>query len=159
MELVRRKVSELVVMGGAFPSGSEWNFEMCPRSARYVAEYWPTPIMFSGFEIGYEIITGERLFDDAPESSPVRQAYALYLGQRGGRQSWDLTAVLYGVRGLADYWETQTGGYVEVSESGANRWLDSKDKDHSYLTKKMEPGQIRDLLDDLLVQRFDYADY
>jgi len=154
IELVRRKVSELVVMGGAFPSGSEWNFEMCPQSARYVTEFWPTPIMFSGFEIGHDIVTGERLFADAPEDNPVRKSYELYLGQPGGRHSWDLTAVLYGVRGPADYWDVQTGGNVEVSDNGANRWVDTESGSHSYLTKKMEPKQIADLLDDLLVQRF-----
>ncbi|WP_409344596.1 nucleoside hydrolase [Paenibacillus sp. MBLB4367] len=151
-ELVKRKVAELVVMGGAFPSGTEWNFEMCPESARYVTEHWPTPVMFSGFELGYDILTGGRLPEEAGESSPVSKAYELYLGQPGSRHSWDLTAVLYAVRGLDDYWEAETGGCAEVGPSGENRWLDSVNKDHSYLKRKMDPGRLAGLLDDLLAE-------
>ncbi len=75
IDLVKEKVSQIVIMGGAFPEGKEWNFEMCPQSAQYVVAHWPTPIMFTGFEIGYDIMTGARLCMEAPEDHPVRKAY------------------------------------------------------------------------------------
>ncbi|MCQ6561504.1 nucleoside hydrolase [Paenibacillus mendelii] len=153
-ELIRRKVERLVVMGGAFPSGKEWNFEMCPASAQYVTEHWPTPIMFSGFEIGEHILTGGPLITEAPIDSPVRDAYERYLGETKVRNSWDLTAVLYGVRGLRDYWEAVTGGHVQVEAGGENSWQASEDRGHSYLKQRMEPELLRDLLDELLVSRY-----
>ncbi|UVI28893.1 nucleoside hydrolase [Paenibacillus spongiae] len=158
IELVGRKVERLVVMGGAFPSGKEWNFEMCPASAQFVAEHWPTSIMFSGFEIGRDILTGGPLFTHAPADSPVRDAYERYLGEPGSRNSWDLTAVLYGVRGLRDYWEAVTGGSVQVAADGETIWHDTADKGHSYLVQRMDPETMRELLDELLVSRYGDGD-
>jgi inosine-uridine nucleoside N-ribohydrolase len=60
--LVRHKVTRLVVMGGTYPSGTEYNFAQAPRSAALVARRWPTPIVYSGFELGEPILTGARLF-------------------------------------------------------------------------------------------------
>ncbi len=151
-ELVERKVKELVIMGGAFPNGSEWNFEMCPLSAQYVVEYWPSPIMFTGFEIGYDILTGKSLFDVMPEENPVRKAYELFLGQSGARHSWDLTAILYGIRGLQQYWDAEEGGRVSVATDGANQWCNNELKMHRYLKRKMDPDKLAQLLDELLIE-------
>ncbi|MDF2958478.1 MAG: nucleoside hydrolase [Paenibacillus sp.] len=152
MELVARKVSELVVMGGAFPSGMEWNFQMDASSAKLVAEHWPTQVMFSGFELGHEIMTGERLFLETPQHNPVRQSYELFLGRQGSRNSWDLTAVLYGVRGLAGYWKASPGGCVEVGDDGASKWAAAPDRGRRYLKRSMDVLEIQNLLEDLLVQ-------
>ncbi len=151
IDLVKEKVSQIVIMGGAFPEGKEWNFEMCPQSAQYVVAHSPIPIMFTGFEIGYDIMTGARLCMEAPEDHPVRKAYERFLGQAGNRHSWDLTAILYGVRGLANYWETTVaGGCIEVDSNGTNRWLSNPDKGHRYLQCKMAPQAISTVLDELL---------
>ncbi|WP_165452784.1 nucleoside hydrolase [Paenibacillus thalictri] len=151
-ELVARKVSELVVMGGAFPSGAEWNFQMDPASAKFVVEHWPTPIMFSGFEIGDAVKTGDRLFRETPDHHPVRLAYELFLGKQGGRSSWDLTAVLYGVRGLGAYWTASEEGCVSVGEAGENEWAASPRRGHRYLMPKMDNDQLQQVLEDLLVR-------
>ncbi|MFD0677542.1 MULTISPECIES: nucleoside hydrolase [unclassified Paenibacillus] len=151
-ELAARKVAELVVMGGTFPSGMEWNFQMDAPSARLVAEQWPTPIMFSGFEIGHELMTGERLFLETPEHNPVRQSYEWYLGRQGSRNSWDLTAVLYGVRGLAGYWEASPAGCVKVRADGESEWVASPDQGHRYLMPSMDLRELEKLMEDLLVQ-------
>lgn len=97
-ELVKRKVRVWVCMGGKFPEGREANLINDGPAAAYAVEHWPTPIVFSGWEIGNEIMTGARL-RESPESTPVRRAYELYNGLKN-RQSWDQTAVLYAVRGL-----------------------------------------------------------
>jgi hypothetical protein len=152
VELVSSKVSQLVVMGGEFPAGLEWNFEMDPASARLVCEQWPTPIMFTGKEIGKPIQTGLPLFDLLPENNPVRQAYSRFLGKRTTRSSWDLTAVLYGVRGLSDYWEAELGGEVEVKENGETLWRSGSTRNCSYLKPKMDLRQLEQQLDELLIQ-------
>ncbi|MEF2246110.1 MULTISPECIES: hypothetical protein [unclassified Paenibacillus] len=71
-ELVARKAKHLVVMGGAFPEGKEWNFEMHPEAAVYVCEHWPTSITFTGYEIGAAFLTGSKLLFEVPADHPVR---------------------------------------------------------------------------------------
>lgn len=158
-DLVEKKVRQLVVMGGCFPRagakgpsiGSEWNFEMDPAAAQYVMANWPGSIMLSDFYIGWPVMTGARLLSETPEDNPVRMAYQLYT-EDGNRMSWDLTAVLYGVRGLGEYWNAVTGGYVEVDDKGRSHWQDSPDGKHGYLTEKMDTDRLAQVLEDLMVK-------
>ena len=81
VDLARQKVKELIVMGGAFPSSSrpEFNFAWggVTPITRAVLDKWPTPIIFSGYEIGSPIITGAALVR-TPSDNPVRMAYSLF---------------------------------------------------------------------------------
>jgi hypothetical protein len=98
-ELVAGKVRAWVCMGGQFPKGPEaCNLRRDAPAAAYAIEHWPTPIIFSGGELGSRIQTGAGL-TKLPADSPVRRAYKLYNGLTN-RASWDQTAVLYAVRGL-----------------------------------------------------------
>lgn len=151
-ELVARKARHLVAMGGRFPEGMEWNFEMHPEAAAYVVGHWPTGITFTGYEIGAEIRTGRRLHTDTPADHPVRRSYVWYGGEGGVRESWDLTAVLYAAEGSSDYWDVVRGRAAVDPVSGANRWEPHPEGPHGYLTRKMDPEKIVDLLDDLLVR-------
>jgi purine nucleosidase len=152
-ELVARKVRIWVCMGGKIPEGREANLVNDGPAAAEAIANWPTPIIFSGWEIGQEIMTGARL-RAAPDNSPVRRAYELF-NDLSDRQSWDQTAVLYAVRGLDggldDYWDLQSGGHLHVNEDGSNQWRESPDKDHAYLVRKMPPEQIAAVLEDLML--------
>src|SRR5262249_35352886 len=112
--LVRRKVRLWVCMGGKFPDGrfasgdGEYNLRVDPLASLRVLNDWPTPVVFSGFEIGARILTGRRLRDQ-PEPNPVRTAYLRFNGLEN-RESWDQTAVLYAVRGARDYWTESEPG-------------------------------------------------
>ncbi|MDF2835427.1 MAG: Inosine-uridine preferring nucleoside hydrolase [Paenibacillus sp.] len=151
-ELVTRKVRHLVVMGGHFPSGKEWNFEMHPPSAAYVCENWPTAITFTGYEVGVAIPTGARLLAEGPEEHPVRRSYKAHLGDERTRPSWDLTAVLYAARGAAPYWDVVRGRITVDPESGVNDWIDDPSGPHAYLAEKLSPAFLAELLDELLVR-------
>ena len=150
-ELVDKKVSMLVAMGGKFPEGREWNFEMDPLAARSVVKNWPTRIIFSGFEIGKSILTGGILGEKAAEDNPVKAAYKLYTGGKD-RMSWDLATVLCAVRGVKDYWDCETWGRVSISKTGQNKWLRSKNGKIGYLRQKKEPALIAKELNDLLLE-------
>ncbi len=77
--------------------------------------------MYSGYEIGAALIVGKRLLTETPISNPVRRAYAM--GCRDGRMAWDETAVIYGVRGLRDYWSSEPGGAIAVdAKNGSSHW-------------------------------------
>jgi inosine-uridine nucleoside N-ribohydrolase len=154
-DLVAAKVRMLVDMGPKIdPPGIGWNFEQDPESAQYVVRYWPTPIMFSPKEVCWAM-TGSRL-KETPEANPVRKAYELWVAKNGhGRNtnhSADLTAVLFAIRGLRDYWTAETGGSLEVEPSGYSRWVHSPGTRQSYLVKKMAFDELARQLDELLIQ-------
>ena len=152
--LVKRKVRVWVCMGGKFPAGREANLINDGPAAAYAIQNWPTPIIFTGWEIGNEIMTGAGL-RKAPENSPVRRAYELYNGLKD-RQSWDQTAVLYAVRGLngglAGYWDLRSDGRVAVADDGSNAWRDTPDQQHSYLVKRMSPDKIASVIEGFMLE-------
>jgi inosine-uridine nucleoside N-ribohydrolase len=151
MQLVKKKVKKLVSMGAEYPSGNEWNIRICPDGAKLVAEKWPTPIVYSGFEIGKPIMTGERLVTETPETNPVRVAFETnpMVDEKKNRHSWDETAVLFGVRGLKDYWTMKTGT-LQIADDGKNSW-DSSKKTHQYLVAKMSIVEMKKVIEDLMV--------
>ena len=136
-ELVRRKVCLLVSMAGGFPRGYEFNVIKDAAAARAVAEHWPTRIIFSGFEIGKNIFTGNAVCDmpgDA-SSNPVKKAYQLALSEddrTNGRESWDQTAVLVAIRGYLPWFGLRRGRLI-IDEKGNNAWVGSADGPHAYL--------------------------
>ena len=156
-DLVARKVKLLSCMGGAYPKGQEWNFSkpgaIAPCTA-YVVRHWPTPILFSGLEIGSRVRTGGRLARLTPPDNPVRQAYRLHLRAEGkDHASWDQTAVLAAVRGPGRYWSVVTKGRNHIHDDGSNEWQPAPDDErHSYLVRKMDPAQVAKIIEDLMVQ-------
>jgi len=154
-DLVGRKVKVWVCMGGRFPDGREANLVHDGQAAAEAIAGWPTPIIFSGWEIGQEIMTGAGL-KAAPPGTPVRRAYELFNGLNH-RQSWDQTAVLYAVRGLdgglADHWDLNSEGHLHVNADGSNAWRDAPDKDHAYLVKKKAPREIAQVIERLMLHQ------
>lgn len=80
VDLVAQKVKLVCCMGGNFQDfeSAEYNFMCDPAAAQFVVETCPAPIMFSGFEIGINVDTGERCYE-MEEDNPVRLSYDLYL--------------------------------------------------------------------------------
>lgn len=160
-ELVRQKVSELVVMGGEYPSGREHNF-MARGSAPFtgpVLEQWPTPILLSGYELGANVSTGSGL-KELREDHPVRRAYAGHPSDplMEGRQSWDQTAVLAAVRDPELYWNLSTPGRVVVESDGHNSWTTTPDGTHVYLIERQDPtpAEVADVIEELMIDTSDH---
>jgi inosine-uridine nucleoside N-ribohydrolase len=149
--LVKAKVKQLVTMGAAYPTGHEWNIKICPDGAKLVAEKWPTPIVYSGLEIGLPIKTGERLISETPLENPVRIAYETnpQVDEKKNRHSWDQTAVLFAVRGMRDYW-TQGVGTIQISPEGKNNWS-AGGQQHRYLLAKKSPEEMKKIIEDLMI--------
>jgi hypothetical protein len=155
--LVENKVRFVSVMGGVFPYSprKEANFSK-PLSiipyTRYFLEHWPTPLLFSGGEIGDRLLTGKRLFSNAPASSPIREAYRLFFNDvPSHRPSWDQSAVLAAVRGPAAYWQLQTGGRCHCYPDGINAWLTEPPRQHAYLVERMPAGELADIIEGLML--------
>jgi purine nucleosidase len=151
-QLVQRKVRLWVCMGAVFPHGREWNVHRDAAASREAISQWPTPIVFSGFEIGAQIKTGAGL-RSLPENSPVRRAYELYNGLND-RESWDQTAVLFAVRGhdegLAELWDLSAKGCCHVAEDGSNTWEAGADCEHRHLIAKAPAGDVANIIEQLM---------
>jgi len=152
MDLVRRKVKRWVCMGGNFARRQvESNLVWDAPASTYAIDHWPTPVIFSGWEIGAAIHTGVKLAD-VPADSPVRCAYEWYRGRVGGtRESWDQSAVLVAVRGAGDYWSLSPPGRVR-SNNGVTRYEPDPNGNHTYLIEKADPKAIAAELDLLMAR-------
>jgi hypothetical protein len=154
-DLVARKVRAWVCMGGQFPEGREaCNFRRDAQAAAYAIEHWPTPIVFSGGELGIRVQTGAGL-RKLPADSPVRRGYELYNGLTN-RASWDQTAALYAVRGLegglSNVWGLHTSGSIHFDPQTAYvTWREEPQRDQAYLVEKMPPEQVARMIESLML--------
>lgn len=143
LELVEQSVDCMYVMGGNFAdlTFSEYNILTDVPAARYVAEKFPKEIIYCGFEVGENIMTGDNLFD-ADENNPVKIAY--YCGVKTAkpkeinlRSSWDPITAYCSVKresGLLKKSDKVTVnfdsyGRTVVSEGGKDFYLISERKE------------------------------
>jgi len=84
-ELVKQKVKVLVSMAGKFPKGREFNVHIDSAASDYVFNNWPGEIIFTGFEIGWEIRTGLKLISSDITNSPVKDVFRISIPLGGGQ--------------------------------------------------------------------------
>ncbi|MBS1750675.1 MAG: nucleoside hydrolase [Bacteroidetes bacterium] len=158
MQLVKRKVKQLVSMAGIFPSGMEFNVKEHKAAAKYVFDVWPTPVILSGFEIGKNIKTGLPLIQNKKiQHSPVKDVFRISIplssGDAEGRMSWDETAVLVAVKGYAPYYTLQRGRIVINEADGRNTWIDDANGNHFHLIEKMPPAEVQKIINTLMMHQ------
>ncbi|MBO9618825.1 MAG: nucleoside hydrolase [Niabella sp.] len=141
LELVKKKVKNLVSMAGKFPAGKEFNVYKDATAAYELFKIWPKPVLFTGWEIGQQIRTGLKLINDAAiRNSPVKDAYRIAMPQaasdHNGRMSWDQTAVLIAVKGYSDFFNIRKGT-IEVEKDGSNKWINKPDGQDAYVIPRM----------------------
>ena len=152
--LIARKVRLWCCMGGTWPKGREWNFHRDTAATKRAVESWPTPVVFSGYEIGKRIFTGAKLKTGARADNPIRRAYQLYTGGKN-RKSWDQTAVLYAVRGsrgrLKNVWDLKRGYRNRINPDGSNVWERFPGSQQSFLVEKMPPARVAAIIESLML--------
>jgi inosine-uridine nucleoside N-ribohydrolase len=148
-ELVQRKVKELVLMAGAFQTirhdnaYREYNVIKDIPAAQKVAGEWPTPVVWSGFEIGiaaaYPWASIEEDFQYV-RRHPIVEAYLAYVPSKPhDRPTWDLTAVLQAVYPDRGYFQLSPPGQARVAEDGVTVFSPSPEGRHRFLI--MDPVQ------------------
>lgn len=155
-ELVKKKVKLLVSMAGKFPAGKEYNVFKDSTAAVAAFSTWPTPVIYSGFEIGWNVKTGLPITQNNNiQNSPVKDAFSISIPQSpddaAGRMSWDETAVLVAVRGHAPYYTLQPGK-IKVTADGSNTW-DTTGSGQHYLVEKESPKTVQDVIDQLMAHQ------
>jgi inosine-uridine nucleoside N-ribohydrolase len=153
-ELVSKKVKKLVSMAGRFPEGKEFNIFMDSTASKYVYENWPGEIIFTGFEIGWEIRTGLRLITSDIIGSPVKDVFSISIPlseeDKFGRMSWDETAVLISVYGTEGFFDTKRGT-IKVNPDGSNKWEDNPEGQHLYVIQKMPVPEMARFIEDRMM--------
>lgn len=134
-ELVARKVRFVSLMAGAFQtfnfsnSYREFNVRYDVPAAVKVAKEWPTPIVWSGVEIGQAVlfpaVAVERDFSWAARH-PVPEAYQRYEPTPHERPTWDLTSVIYAVYPDRPLITLSSPGRVTVEANGVTRFAPAK---------------------------------
>lgn len=141
-ELIQKKVKVLSIMAGAFQTidGNahycEYNVVQDIANCRKLADEWPTPVIWSGFEIGIALpYPGESIVKDYTyvEDHPVAEAYRRYEAPPHNRPTWDLTSVLYAVYPERGYFDLSPPGNIVVEKDGFTRFTPSADGRHRYL--------------------------
>ncbi|HVC82522.1 MAG TPA: YCF48-related protein, partial [Chloroflexota bacterium] len=142
-DLIAKKVKMLVATGGGYPSYpasgglAEHNFRGDPNAAINVANNWPTKVVYSGYELGQDIGTGDNLCHTAPATSPVLASYTIYTHSVPCNYdySWDLTTAYHAILGAADPVMNEVGpGSNLISSDGSNAWITTTNRNQYYLT-------------------------
>jgi len=146
-ELVDKKVRLLSLMAGAFqpiegnPRFLEYNSLKDVASARILAERWPSPMVYSGFEIGialpYPAVSIERDYGYVSHH-PLAEAYIRRNPPPHNRPTWDLTSVLVAVLGDRGYFDYSPRGSVTVEPDGYTRFVPAAQGTHNHLILRPE---------------------
>ncbi len=153
-QLVQRKVKFLSIMGGAYPKGSEWNFQCDPANYHQLFSTWTRqrgfpPIYLNGFANGEKILAGAAADAQATVNPTV---YGMQLADTKQRPMWDTLSVLYAARGAANqgttYFSVSAPGTVDVnSTTGTDTWSADKDSGHYVLTNAAPVETFERILD------------
>jgi inosine-uridine nucleoside N-ribohydrolase len=156
-ELVEKKIRELVIMGGGYPSGHEFNFwGDNPSYTAHVVNSWPRSVAltFLGTEIGEMVSSGAALTLYGPTNDPVKAGYEWYVGYNTTRFSWDPLTTAYACQGLGTWFEYgNVDGYNHVWPNGSNVWREDEGRTNQhYLRLKVGNETVARELDELYLR-------
>ena len=155
-KLVKKKVKQLVCMAGGFPSFSEFNVKIDAAASKFVFDNWETPIIFSGFEIGWKIRSGLPLINnDKIVNSPVKDVFRISIPMNqqdsAGRMSWDQTAVLVAIKGYEPWYRLEKGKIV-VADDGSNTWA-KQPMTQGHLVEAQSHLVVQDFINTLMMHQ------
>ena len=152
IDLVKEKVERVWIMGGKWDEDGGREFNLCVNSATRkgactVYEKCPVPITFLGWEIGNQLITGDKL----PNGDTLKQVLIDH-GSGNGRESWDPMLVT-----LAMIGDVEKAGYRSVkgrarvdSENGRNYFTEDENGAHEYVIKAMPNSYYTDMINEII---------
>ncbi len=149
MDLVMQKVRTVYAMAGRWDRefGNENNFDRGPR-ARVAAEKFcrlcPVPIVFLGFEVGADVISGSHL-----SSGDVLRDILVDHGSENGRSSWDPMTVLLALAESPEGagYECVRGTAHADAKTGTNSFEPCERGPHCYVKRIFDPSFYSDEID------------
>ena len=167
IELVKQKVRLLSIMAGAFQQvvggtvrqydHKEYNIIIDLPAAKSLGSDWPTPIVWSGFEIGENLTyPHQSILNDYNYVAhhPLAEAYTLYTPPPHYRPTWDLTSVLYAIRPDRGYFDLSPPGRVSITADGLTTFKEFVDgRDRYLILRDEQKGKATEALVQLSRQR------
>ena len=161
-ELIKQKVRFISIMAGCFQTVrnnnhiTEFNVIKDIKSAQKVARDWPTPIVWSGFSVGWAVrfpaISIEKDFSYVTHH-PAVEAYYIYNPPPHERPMWDPTSVLYAVFPDRGYFGLSSAGRVTVEDEGFTRFTPDKNGRDRFLTlTETQAARAREAIVQLAIQ-------
>jgi inosine-uridine nucleoside N-ribohydrolase len=151
-ELVKRKVKLLCLMAGWFGEGAapEYNVKTDGKAAKELFAEWPTPMIFSGFELGRQVMIpyAEVQKDFSYVANhPVAESFKVFAKPGEDRANYDSTAVLQAVRPDRDYFELSQPGRVTLGPKDVTVFTPDPEGSARYMILKPESkGRVQELL-------------
>lgn len=158
-ELIAKKVKLLSIMAGAFKQirndkgelydHKEYNVVQDLPAAKYLCQHWPTPIVWSGFEIGLSLAYPHESIEQDygyVMHHPLADAYRLYIPPPHDRPTWDLTSVLYAVRPNRDYFQLSDVGRVTIDEEGLTSFDPFGERDRCLMLTDLQRARTLEAL-------------
>jgi inosine-uridine nucleoside N-ribohydrolase len=149
-DLIAKKVKFLSIMAGAFQTVNwntrhlEYNVVKDVPAAQKIAKQWPTPVFWSGFEIGvaaaFPHVSIEQDLNYVTHH-PLKESYYLYMPPPHDRPTWDPTAVLYAIYPDRGYFDLSPPGTVTVEDNAATWFRPSRDGKGQHRFLVMSPEQ------------------
>lgn len=162
--LIAKKVKVLSIMAGAFQTVNfdtrhlEYNVKLDVPAAQKLAKEWPTPMVWSGYEIGvaaaFPHVVIEQDLDYIP-NHPLKEAYYLYNPPPHDRPTWDPTAVLYAIYPDRGYFDLSPPGNITVENDSATLFRPVKKGEgkHRFLIMSLEQAsRVREAIVQLSVE-------
>jgi inosine-uridine nucleoside N-ribohydrolase len=140
VELVRKKVKLLSVMGGLYNNEfdfPEWNIIQDLEASQYVFKHCPVPLVASGWELGNKLLyPHESILHDfgIPEQNPLAVSYQLYEKMPYDRQTWDLTSVLYAIEPDEHHFSLSPKGSILIDPKGKSIFVRNKSGKQRFLS-------------------------
>jgi inosine-uridine nucleoside N-ribohydrolase len=163
-DLIAKKVKVLSLMAGAFQTVRfdtrhlEYNVKLDIPAAQKLAKDWPTPMVWSGFEIGVAAAFPHVAIEqdlNYVEHHPLKEGYYLYNPPPHDRPTWDPTSVLYAIYPDRGYFDLSPAGEVTVEEDAATLFRPNKNGKgkHRYLIMNPEQTErVREAIVQLSVE-------
>lgn len=159
-ELVARKVRLLSSMAGAFATArgtnyyAQFNVKFDIPAAMKVTAAWPTPIVWSGVEIGDAILFPAVSIDSDfayVARHPVRDCYQRFKPIPHERPCFDLTSVLQAVWPDRNYFELSAPGRIDILPDGFARYQAAKEgRDRFLIVDRTQAARLRELFSALV---------
>lgn len=152
-QLVRDKVKEVVAMAGEFPNSisPEWNIAKDIPSAQFVANTWPSPITFVGFEIAkfdcYQPY--EKVNFTTVEGNPVGlSAWMAFHDPNNPLEPGCFDVVAAMILGQqVEHIYRSIWGRIEIADDGNNKWHLVENHSHRYMVP------VNDTVRSIVVER------
>ncbi len=163
IELVKEKVSEYYLMGGAFEGNmtsyrsdgevmTEWNIDQDINSAIFTAKNCPVPMYYCPWEIGSRVKTYME-----NKEHPMFYAMRLFAKDAGerdiekfSRPSWDPITCMWAIGGYEKYIASSNGGVIEVNGQGKTVYSKKDGGNHFYmLAEKSNLEELEKIMNEL----------